>query len=96
MPQIDAHSRSPIDIMCVSIDNILSKIKLAQESDNKVKAIKKLLSMSDYENYCDRNGILYKFNDGRELLLVPNSTQTENIRIAHEKDTPESKTQKNT
>ena len=63
----------------------MPKTKLAQKSNNEVKAIKKLLAMSNYENYCDRNGILYKFIDGKELLVVPNSMQTEIIRTAHEK-----------
>ena len=64
MCHVDDLSRFPIDIMSVSIDNILPKIKLAQESNNEVKVITKLLTMSNYKNYCDRNGILYKFIDG--------------------------------
>ena len=52
---------------CVFIDNI--KPKLAQESDNEMKASKKLMIVSNYENYCYRNNILCKFIDSKELLV---------------------------
>ncbi|GBM34754.1 hypothetical protein AVEN_185703-1 [Araneus ventricosus] len=81
MTHVDALSRSPIDIFCISFDNILPKLKSAQDNDNEVKAIKELLRISAYEDYCDRNGILYKFVEGKELVVV----QTEIIRNAHER-----------
>ena len=61
----------------------MPKIELAQKSDSEVKAIKKLLAVSNYDNYSDQNGILYKFIDGKELLVVPNNMQTDIIRTAH-------------
>ncbi|GBN87706.1 Transposon Ty3-G Gag-Pol polyprotein [Araneus ventricosus] len=85
MTHVDALSRSPIDIFCISFDNILPRLKSAQDNDNEVKAIKELLRISAYENYCDRNGILYKFVEGKELAVVPDSMQTEIIRNAHER-----------
>ncbi|GBL92709.1 Pro-Pol polyprotein [Araneus ventricosus] len=85
MTNVDALSRSPINIFCFPFDNILSRLKLAQDNDNEVKAIKELLRISAYENYCDRNGILYKFVEGKELVVVPDSMQTEIIRNAHER-----------
>ncbi|GBM82489.1 Pro-Pol polyprotein [Araneus ventricosus] len=85
MTHVDALSRSPIDIFCISFDNILPRLKSAQDNDNEVKAIKELLRISAYENYCDRNGILYKFVEGKELVVVPDSMQTEIIRNAHER-----------
>ncbi|GBM10006.1 Transposon Tf2-11 polyprotein [Araneus ventricosus] len=85
MTHVDALSRSPIDIFCISFDNILPRLKSAQDSDNEVKAVKELLRISAYEDYCDRNGILYKFVEGKELVVVPDSMQTEIIRNAHER-----------
>ncbi|GBN89354.1 hypothetical protein AVEN_114684-1 [Araneus ventricosus] len=85
MTHVDALSRSPIDIFCISFDNTLPRLKSAQDNDNEVKAIKELLRISAYEDYCDRNGILYKFVEGKELVIVPDSMQTEIIRNAHEK-----------
>ncbi|GBM19209.1 Retrovirus-related Pol polyprotein from transposon 297 [Araneus ventricosus] len=85
MTHVDALSRSPINIFCISFDNILPRLKSAQDNDNEVKAIKELLRISVYENYCDRNGILYKFVEGKKLVVVPDSIQTEIIRNAHER-----------
>ncbi|GBN76983.1 Pro-Pol polyprotein [Araneus ventricosus] len=85
MTHVDALSRSPINIFCISFDNILPRLKSAQDNDNEVKAIKELLRISAYENYCDRNGILYKFVEGKELVVVPDSMQTEIIRNALER-----------
>ncbi|GBN95131.1 Transposon Tf2-6 polyprotein [Araneus ventricosus] len=70
MTHVDALSRSPIGIFCISFDNILPRLKSAQDNDNEVKAIKELLRISAYENYFDRNGILYKFVEGKELVVV--------------------------
>ena len=39
MPPVDALSRFLVDVMCTSTDNILFKIKLAQDNDSEVKAI---------------------------------------------------------
>ncbi|GBL61482.1 Retrovirus-related Pol polyprotein from transposon 297, partial [Araneus ventricosus] len=52
MTHVDALSRSPINIFCISFDNILPRLKSAQDDDNEVKAIKELLRISAYENYC--------------------------------------------
>ncbi|GBM35452.1 hypothetical protein AVEN_73251-1 [Araneus ventricosus] len=85
MTNVDALSRSPINIFCFPFDSILPRLKSAQDKDNEVKTIKELLRISAYENYCDRNGILYKFVEGKELVVVPDSMQTEIIRNAHER-----------
>ena len=74
MPDVDVLSRFPVDAMCVSTDNIIPKIKFAQGNDSKVKAIREL-AVSNYEGYCNKNGILYKFLNGRKLLFVPVCSQ---------------------
>ncbi|GBN95718.1 hypothetical protein AVEN_21208-1 [Araneus ventricosus] len=84
MTHVYALSRSPIDIFCISFDNILPRLKSALDNDNEVKAIKELLRISAYKNYCYRNGILDKFVEGKELVVVLDSMQTEIIRNAHE------------
>ncbi|GBM02982.1 Pro-Pol polyprotein [Araneus ventricosus] len=48
MIHVDALSRSPINIFCISFDNILPRLKSAQDNDNEVKAIKELLGISAY------------------------------------------------
>ncbi|GBN01575.1 hypothetical protein AVEN_72938-1 [Araneus ventricosus] len=81
MTHVDALSRSPIDIFCISFDNILPRLKSAQDNDNEVKAIKELLRISAYEDYCDRNGILYKFVEGKELVVVCLTTKSREDHI---------------
>jgi transposase InsO family protein len=85
MTHVDALSRSPINTFCISVDDILPKLKLAQSEDSEIKTIKELLKVSNYDNYCERHNILYKFIDGKELVVVPESMQTEIIKRAHEK-----------
>ena len=53
--------------MNVSNDNTLRKIKLAQDNDSEVKVIKKLLEVSNYDSYWDRNGGVWKFLSGKFL-----------------------------
>ena len=77
--------RFPVDVMCVLTNNVLPKIKLAQDNDSELKAIKELLAVSNYEDYCDRNEVLYKFGSDRELLFMAESMQTEIIKTAYEK-----------
>jgi transposase InsO family protein len=74
-----------MNTFCISVDNVLPKLKLAQDEDNEIRTIKELLKISGYENYCERNGIVYKFVDGKEVIVVPECMQTEIIRDAHEK-----------
>ena len=79
----------------MSIKGVLFKVKLAQENDRKIQAIKKLLEIGDYEDYINNNGVLYKFVGGRVLLVVLKDMQTEILNNAHEK-TLVSKIRKNT
>lgn len=86
MAHVDALSRSPVGVLCISVGNILPRLKSAQDKDNEIKTIKELLKKtSNYEDYNERQGILYKFLDGKELIVIPESMQTEIIRDAHEK-----------
>ena len=85
MTHVHVLIRSSVNVMCVSIQGVLPKVKLAQENDSEIQAIKKLLEMGDYEDYVNRNGVIYKFVGGRELLVIPKDMQTEIIKDAHEK-----------
>ena len=63
----DVVSHSLVDAMCVSTKGIfLPKIKLAQENNSDIKAIKKLLEMDHYKNYINRDGVIYNFMGGQE------------------------------
>lgn len=83
MKHVDALSRYPV--MCVDVSGIIAKIKKTQEEDNEIKLIIEILKDRKYEDYCLRNGVLYNFKDGQELLVVSRAMQQEVIRSSHEK-----------
>lgn len=84
MKHVDALSRAAI--MTVITNDILLRIKKAQNDDPEVQSlIKDSPECYDNNDYTMRNGLLYKFKNGDELLVVPESMQTEVIRTAHER-----------
>lgn len=85
MSHVDALSRSPIESLCIKVESILPRLKQAQEEDSEIKTIKELLKVSNYDNFFERNEIIYKFVDGKELVVLPESMQIEVIKAAHEK-----------
>lgn len=83
MMHVDALSRYPV--MAIVANNVIPTIKKAQDEDGETRVIVEILKDRDFEDYFIRNGILFKFKDGRELLVVPRAMQNEVIRTAHEK-----------
>ena len=84
MRHVDALSRSPINIMTIS-DEFSARLRKAQENDEHLKAIKIILSTQPYEDYVNKNNILFKYKDGLTLFVVPRSMENEIIRLEHEK-----------
>jgi len=81
MKHVDALSRYPT--MAISSENnVIVKIKNAQGNDPELCAIREVLKEKHYDDYSVRNDILYKYKDGRELLVVPSDMQNEIIRMA--------------
>ena len=80
---VDALSRYPV--FTIAASSIVSKIKKAQEEDDEIKAVKELLKDREYEDYYVRKELLYKFKNGRELLVIPQGMEDELIRATHEK-----------
>ena len=59
-------------VMAISSeDNIILKVMKAQKSDPELRAILEVLKEKPYDDYTMRNNVLYKFKDGRELLVIP-------------------------
>lgn len=83
MRHVDALSRYAITL--ISKDSVIPKILKKQEEDEACKAILDILKEKNYEDYCTHDGLLYKFMDGRELLVIPKVMETEIIQIAHQK-----------
>ncbi|GFU09303.1 retrovirus-related Pol polyprotein from transposon 17.6 [Trichonephila clavipes] len=82
MKHIDALSRYPVMMVCN--DTLTSKLKNAQEEDDNIQTLKSLLEKQESEEFFERNGILYKYLNGRELIVTPKAMQAELIKLIHE------------
>ncbi|GFX37068.1 transposon Tf2-9 polyprotein [Trichonephila clavipes] len=82
MKHVDALSRYPIMMVCN--DTLTSKLKNAQEEDDNIQTLKSLLEKQESEEFFERNGILYKYLNGRELIVTPKAMQAELIKLIHE------------
>ncbi|XP_033222550.1 uncharacterized protein K02A2.6-like [Belonocnema kinseyi] len=80
---VDSLSRYPV--MCVIIQYIVPRIKRAQDEDNEVRLILEILKEKPYQNHFVQNSLLYSRQEGRDVLVVPESMQSEIIRTAHER-----------
>lgn len=83
MQHVDALSRIPR--ISLIEDGLVAKVKHMQRDDDQCKMILKILEADSYENFGTRGGILYKWIDGNDLLVVPKKMQNEIIRSIHEK-----------
>ncbi|GBL98155.1 hypothetical protein AVEN_268248-1 [Araneus ventricosus] len=82
MQHIDALSRLPV--MIISNDTLTEKLKKAQDEDENIQTLKSLLEKNEVEEFFERNGILHKYINGRELIVAPKEMQVELIKLAHE------------
>ncbi|GFW09182.1 integrase catalytic domain-containing protein [Trichonephila clavipes] len=82
MKHVDALSRYPVMMVCN--DTLTSKLKKAQEEDDKIQTLKSLLEKQESEEFFERNGIRYKYLNGRELIVTPKAMQAELIKLIHE------------
>ncbi|GFY21669.1 transposon Tf2-8 polyprotein [Trichonephila clavipes] len=82
MKHIDALSRYPVMMVCN--DTLTSKLKNAQEEDDNIQTLKSLLEKQEPEEFFEQNGILYKYLNGRELIVTPKTMQAELIKLIHE------------
>ncbi|GFW75816.1 hypothetical protein TNCV_4429991 [Trichonephila clavipes] len=82
MKHVDALSRYPVMMVCN--DTLTSKLKNAQKEDDNIQTLKSLLEKQESEKFFERNGILYKYLNGRELIVTPKAMQAELIKLIHE------------
>ncbi|GFX29775.1 hypothetical protein TNCV_4749041 [Trichonephila clavipes] len=82
MKPVDALSQYPL--MIVSNDTLTSKLKKAQEEDDNIQTLKSLLEEQESEEFFERNGILYKYLNGRELIVTPKAMEAELIKLINE------------
>ncbi|GFY13549.1 transposon Tf2-9 polyprotein [Trichonephila clavipes] len=81
MQHVDALSRHPV--MLVTSDELTYKIVNAQESDEYIRTIKKLLQEGKTSEFIVSNKVLYKISEDQELLVVPEMMQVDVIKKAH-------------
>ncbi|GFX88541.1 hypothetical protein TNCV_2659521 [Trichonephila clavipes] len=82
MKHVDALNRYPVMMVCN--DTLTSKLKNAQEEDDNIQTLKSLLQKQESEEFFERNGILYKYLNGRELIVTSKAMQAELINLIHE------------
>ncbi|GFS37490.1 transposon Tf2-6 polyprotein [Trichonephila inaurata madagascariensis] len=70
--------------MIICNDTLTSKLKNAQEEDDSIQTLKSLLEKQESEEFFERNGILYKYLNGRELIITPKAMEAELIKLIHE------------
>lgn len=85
MKHIDALSRNTALMVTSSHEEITSKIRIAQERDEHVKTIKTLIEKGIEDSYSVKGGILYKYENGRELVVVPQAMQASIVTEIHKR-----------
>ncbi|GFU00440.1 hypothetical protein TNCV_4259361 [Trichonephila clavipes] len=80
MKHVDALSRYPVMIGLT----LTSKLKKAQEEDDNIQTLKSLLEKQESEEFFEQNCILYKYLNGRELIVTPKAMEAELIKLIHE------------
>lgn len=78
MPHADALSRNPYVATVLSLRD---RIKLMQDQDDGIKAIKEILKDQPYQDYSIDGDILYK--GSRKLLVIPKQLEKEIIMRVH-------------
>ncbi|GFX17956.1 uncharacterized protein TNCV_2294041 [Trichonephila clavipes] len=70
MKHVDALRRYPVIMVCN--DTLTSKLKKAQEEDDNIQTLKLFLGKQESEKIFERNGVLYKYLNRRELIVALN------------------------
>jgi len=78
---------SKYPIMTIVVDSVALGFKQAQEKDEHLKAICKIIKVSDspYDDYFLKSGILYKIVNDAELLVVPRDMERQIIARANDR-----------
>lgn len=83
MKHVDSLSRNAIMIISAE-ENLATRIKSLQQQDDDLQHVFKILETQPYQNYLIRNGVLYKFDNGYELLVVPKALEVDVMKSVHE------------
>lgn len=84
MKHVDSLSRHPIAEVMIVTSELSARLCKAQQQDEHIQAITKILSKGPYENYKLKGGLVFKTVNGNDLLVVPKVMESEIIRNAHD------------
>lgn len=82
MKHADALSRNPV--LIITEDGLIPRIRRAQEKDEELQETMNRAKDKKDNNFFMKNGLLYRYQDGDDLLVIPKSMQTEIIKRVHE------------
>lgn len=83
MRHVDALSRNAVVTMIET--GITARIKAAQRDDFNSNTLMKALELKHDNDYTFNGGVLCRYVDGRELLMIPDLMQNEIIQTVHYK-----------
>lgn len=83
MKHVDSLSRNAIMIISAE-ENLVARIKSVQGGDDELRHVFEILKTQSYQDYMLRNGVLYKYDNGLELLVVPKAMENDVIKSVHE------------
>ncbi|GBL65388.1 Retrovirus-related Pol polyprotein from transposon 17.6, partial [Araneus ventricosus] len=84
MQHVDALSRYPVAI--ITSDTLTARLKRAQQEDEYTQCLRSMIGSNNDSDFFDKIEILYKYVDGRELIVVPRDMQTEIIKSTSAED----------
>lgn len=82
---MDALSRNAIVMVTRSQGEITTRIATTQNNDERLQFLKSFVEQGLKEDYVVKNGVLYKYDSDRELLVVPEALELEIICRIHNK-----------
>jgi len=85
MRHVDALSRYSVTTILKGLVIPQITTENQQKKDNEIRALLEVAKGKPYDNYHVNGGLLYKFQDGRDLLVIPRALETNVIRTIHEK-----------
>lgn len=84
MKHVDALSRNAV--MTIVEDSIVAKVRTTQVDDSNLNAFRGALKIKPIDELTLSGGILYKFDDGRDLLVVLDSMQDKILQLINQKN----------
>lgn len=84
MQHVDALNRYPVLMTITEENGFIQGLKQAQERDENTITVRKLLESGlEHQGHFIKHDLIYKYDDGQELLVIPKAMQTAIIKRVH-------------